>query len=115
MKHQESKLQRECVKWFGLQYPKIKYLLIAIPNGGKRSIIEASIMKSEGVKAGTPDLFLAVPNKSHPGLFIEMKYGSGRVTMRQRYMIEELKKQGYQVEICRSISEFMNILNVYLT
>ena len=59
--HYESKLQQNCVKWFGMQYAKYDKLLFAIPNGGHRSKTEAGILIGEGVKAGVADLMLAVP------------------------------------------------------
>ena len=49
MKHEESRLQQNCVKWFRYQYPEPKYLIYANANGGARSRIEAMIMKGEGV------------------------------------------------------------------
>lgn len=47
-RHEESHLQRQCVAWFRLQYPKLARLLFAVPNGGGRSKVEAGIMKAEG-------------------------------------------------------------------
>ena len=54
-RHLESQLQRQCVAWFRLQYPKHARLLFAVPNGGGRSRIEAAIMKAEGVTAGVSE------------------------------------------------------------
>ena len=47
--------------------------VFAIPNGGHRHIKVAAKLKAEGVKAGIPDIFVAVPNSYSAGLFIEMK------------------------------------------
>ena len=52
MKFEESHIQRACVRWFALQYPELKGILFAVPNGGGRSKIEAGILKAEGVTAG---------------------------------------------------------------
>ena len=57
-RHQESDLQRSCVAWFRETYPAHALMLFAVPNGGGRSRIEASIMKGEGVTAGVADLIL---------------------------------------------------------
>jgi len=35
MRHIESQIQKDCVTWFRLQYPKIGRLLFAVPNGGE--------------------------------------------------------------------------------
>lgn len=58
-------------------YPELRYMF-AIPNGGKRHIIDASKLKAMGVKAGAPDILLPVKrgeffSKHHSGLFIELK------------------------------------------
>ena len=114
MKHQESTLQRLCVKWFRLQYPQLALLLHANPNGGKRSRIEAAIMKGEGVTAGVPDLELNVPSCSFPGLFIEMKSEKGTLSESQRNVIIELENQGYKVAVCRTFDEFKQTIESYL-
>lgn len=49
MRHIESQIQKDCVTWFRLQYPKIGRLLFAVPNGGARNAKEAAIMKGEGL------------------------------------------------------------------
>lgn len=114
MRHTESRLQVSCVRWFRLQYPKYANNLFAIPNGGKRNSIEASIMKYEGVTAGVPDLFLAMVMSDGPGLFIEMKTPDGKASMAQKEMQAVLSKQGYAVVTCRSLQEFMDTINDYM-
>lgn len=42
--HEESRIQQACVRWFRMQYPRFARLLIAVPNGGGRSKIEAAII-----------------------------------------------------------------------
>jgi len=110
--HPESKLQQQCVKWFNTQYPK--HLLFAIPNGGYRSVIEAKIMKGEGVISGVADLFLMFPNSKYNGLFIEMKYGSGKLTENQKEFESKATFYGYEYIVCRTINEFMNTINNYI-
>ena len=114
--HLESALQRMCVRWFRLQYPQFAKLLFAIPNGGRRSAIEAAIMQGEGVTAGVPDLFFARPAKqwgAH-GMFIEMKSGTGRLTPSQKEMGMMLTNSGYLVHPCNSFDQFMKIIEKYL-
>ena len=114
MKNEESRLQMNCVKLFRLQNREISHLLFSIPNGGYRSKTIAGIMKAEGVVSGVPDLFLAIPKGQYAGLFIEMKTPKGVVSDNQKMMIEALKKQGYAVEICRTIPDFMETTEKYL-
>jgi hypothetical protein len=112
MKHPESKLQQNCVRWFRLQYPK--YILFAIPNGGKRNVITASILKAEGVVAGIPDLFLAQPSLHYSGLFVEMKSTKGRLSDNQKAVIPKLELN-YKVVICNSFDSFKEQINLYLS
>lgn len=114
MRHPESILQTQCVNWFRWQYPGYVLDLWAIPNGGKRSKVEAAIMQGEGVTPGVPDLFLAVPMSDFTGLFIEMKAGDNTSTPKQRVMQDRLRGRGYMVVECRTIDEFMGEVNRYL-
>lgn len=61
-RHEESQIQRSCLRWFRLQYPQYALLCFAVPNGGARNKREASIMKAEGVTAGVADVILLIPS-----------------------------------------------------
>jgi len=66
--HKESKIQQGIVKYLRT----LGYYVFACPNGGYRgSIIEASIMKSEGVLAGVSDLVIVLPEGRV--VFVEIK------------------------------------------
>jgi hypothetical protein len=110
MTHNESKLQRMCVQWFRVQFPHL--VLFAIPNGGRRGKVEASIMKGEGVLAGVADLFLMLPAGHYNGLFIEMKY-DGRQSGSQRNFERKARENGYGYVICRTFEEFQNTILAY--
>ncbi len=112
--HHESRLQRSCVKWFRMQHRALAKLLIAVPNGGKRSKIEAMIMSGEGVTPGMTDLLLLVPRGKYHGLCIEMKYGKGTCSAAQNEYHELLLQQGYAVAVCWTLDEFMKDVNEYL-
>ncbi len=93
--------------------PELK-LMFHIPNGGKRNITTAKRLKAEGVKAGVPDIFLAVARNGYHGLFIEMKVGYNKPTANQRKWLRELDEQGYQTSVCYSKEEAMEMLIKYL-
>lgn len=123
MKHSESKLQQSCVRWFDYQYPNLRYNLFAIPNGGARGKIEASIMKGEGVRAGVADLFFAkefpslvtdVTGIQYHGLFIEMKFERGKQTVYQKEFQRAVEKQGYRYEVIYNFDSFKNLIETYL-
>jgi hypothetical protein len=71
-------------------------------------------LKAEGVVAGIPDLFLAVPRGDRSGLFIEMKAGKGVLTDSQKEAIRQLTMQGYRCEVIRSVDEFQAKVNEYM-
>lgn len=119
MKYIESNEQQMLIKWVNLHY--IKHLdlplgpyLISFANGGKRDIREAARLKKEGVKAGVPDLFLALPSNKYHGLFIEMKSPSGRLTENQKKYFALLTDQYYKCVVCRSWIEAKEAILNYL-
>lgn len=112
MKHHESEIQAACVKWFRYQHPD--KVLFSIPNGGFRRYQTAVRLRKEGALAGVPDLFLAAANKTYHGLFIEMKFGSGKQTDNQLKISDRLMIAGYDVVVCRSVDEFMEAVENYL-
>lgn len=105
MRHPESCLQRQIVRWFRLQYPQ--YLIAAIPNGGYRSAHEARIMKLEGVLAGFSDLIIITPRNI---LFVEVKTKDGRQSELQKVFQSNVQRLGYKYFICRSLDEFCAIV-----
>lgn len=59
---------------------KLRYF--AIPNGGKRSKVEAAIMKGLGVRAGVPDI--CVLCRDGTVVFLELKSAKGTTTAAQK-------------------------------
>jgi len=102
MKHEEEHIQCDFIKWFRMQYPS--ELIFAIPNGGKRNMLEAVRLKRQGVIAGVPDLFIAKSNEKYNGLFIEMKSEKGKKSPNQIAISNTLEIKGYKVEFCNSLS-----------
>ena len=79
-------------------YPQI--VIFAIPNGGQRSITEASRLKAEGVLAGIPDLFIAKPVGNYSGLFVEMKRTKkSSLSATQKTRINALTTAGYKTHV----------------
>ena len=129
MINRESQIQQACVTWFRLQYPAYKLSLLAIPNGQKRAVKvnsrgqyycpSAMRQKDEGLLPGASDLLLAVPQMSNGlihrcGLWIEMKTDKGKLSADQILFAEQQVKMGYSFACCRSLDEFMNVVNNYL-
>ena len=114
MRHEESRLQQACVKWFRLQYPKYARLLFSVPNGAVMSPVTARIMKAEGIVAGVSDLILLVPSGNWHALCIEMKTEVGRQSKEQVEWQKEVEAQGYRYSVCRSCKDFLVTVKGYL-
>lgn len=92
-------------------------LLFAVPNGGHRNKATAGRMKAEGVRAGVPDIFLAVPSvsKGFHGAFIELKVKHNQPTPQQSSWMALLAAQGYFVcTIWDDPAEVVRVLEWYL-
>lgn len=108
--------QATLIQWCNLQsckYSELK-MIFAIPNGGYRNKAEARKLKATGTKSGVPDLFLAVPRNGKYGLFIEMKVGRNKCTDNQKKWIRNLLEQGYEVKVCYSCEEAIQVIKKYL-
>lgn len=109
----EQKALMQWAKWQEGRYSELK-LLYHCPNGGTRNKLEAANLKRQGVKAGVPDLFLPVPRSQKHGLFIEMKVGRNKCTDNQKKWIRNLLEQGYEVKVCYSCEEAIQVIKKYL-
>ena len=108
----EFLIQARFVAWVRHNHPE--HMIFHIPNGGQRSKIEGARMKSLGVLAGVPDLF--IPSLK---LFIEMKNTQGTPSAAQWKIMEQLGEYGYAVAVCNSLANaqtvFDNALEVHHT
>ena len=114
MSHPESILQRQCVKWFRLQYTGIGNLLFCVPNGGFRNQIEAKIMKGEGVVSGVSDLIFLHSNGVYNALCIEIKVPGGKQTANQKDWQILAERHGNKYVVCHSLDEFIREVNGYI-
>lgn len=114
MRHIEDQLQKACVRWFDLQYPKLSKYLVCVPNGGKRNAIEAAKLKQMGVRAGFPDLILLVSNRFYPFMGIELKARKGRQSEHQKEYEREFGRIGARYVVVRSLEEFIDTVKAYM-
>lgn len=110
---QEQKSLIEWAKWQEKKYPELK-MLMHVPNEGKRSKRYGAELKRMGLKAGFPDLGLFVPRNNKHALFLEMKVGRNKCTDNQKKWIRALMEQGYEVKVCYSAEEAIQIIKRYL-
>lgn len=110
----ESQIQKDCVRWFRLQYPAIEPLFFAVPNGGARNAWTAKIMKDEGVRAGVADLVLLLPRSGFAYLCIEMKKPGGKQSESQVEFQKMVEKAKGRYVICYSLNEFVKAVRGYI-
>lgn len=91
--HRESLEQRAFIQWCDLH--PVARRIFAIPNGGVRTKLQGALLKAEGVRPGIPDLMLPVVRGGASGLFVEMKWDTGKESKDQALRISELVAEGY--------------------
>ena len=124
--NEEHQVQRACVTWFRIQYPELRRMLFAVPNGSRRTVWEQRQAMEEGMVSGVADLVLSVPRGGYGALFIEMKKESevwkgGKRTVTRGYQSKAQKewqadaeRHGNRYVVCHSLDEFMTAVNGYL-
>lgn len=111
--HHEAIMQSAFFHWLGF-YKKLRKTCWGNMNGGQRTNKAGHFAKLSGLTPGVPDVTIAIPTASHPGLFIEFKVKGGRLTPEQKEMIADLIDRGYAVHVCYSFEEAQDVLINYL-
>jgi len=106
MKQLEERIQAECFKWAWNTFPDLRRQLFHIPNGGRRSKVEAMRFQAMGVIAGVPDLCLVV-NDGH-SYFFEIKGSSTAVSPAQKKLHALWKSKNIPIVVCRTLQEFQH-------
>lgn len=101
----EDDEQRAVVDWLNTY----RIAFTAVPNGGKRSRIEAAIMVGLGVQRGFPDLIVVERPPAHPDALcaaIELKRREGGVVSpEQEAWLARLQSLGWVVAVCEGADE----------
>lgn len=119
-RNSEHSIQKSFFDYLGKKYGSYRKVCFSIPNEGARSLIQGSLLKQRGLTKGVPDIFCAIPNGNHHGLFIEFKKKDyknqcdGGLSLNQKDMIYNLRTHGYRCEICYSLDEAIHIFESYI-
>jgi len=84
-------------KFMENRYPELK-LLHHCPNGGKRDRISAAVLK-----------------RQYASLYIEMKYGDGRLQKEQKDFLKQAADYGNFVAVCYSQEIALKVIEDYVT
>ena len=112
----EDTEQQAVIQWARMTagcWPELK-LLHHIPNGGSRNKREAAKLKRMGVLAGVPDLHLPVARSGYNGLYIEMKYGDGRLLASQKEFLIRAAHFNNYCAVCYTAEDAIAVLQNYL-
>lgn len=102
-KDEEHRLQVAIVQYMRLrQYQNKDFIYFAVPNGGWRNPTVAAKLKAEGVRAGVSDLIIIKQGKV---FFVELKTPTGKQSDSQKIFEQEVKKQGFDYLIWRSVDD----------
>ena len=93
----ESKHQQAFIVWAN-RHVDAKHIY-AIPNGGARSKATAGRLKAEGVRRGVLDLHLPASRGVHKSLYIEFKFGDGRLSPEQSEFSSYVISEGHAVAV----------------
>lgn len=110
----EHELQVAFFQWLTLQYPAVRKVSFAVPNGVRCSFSQAKKLVAEGLTKGALDVILAIPNSTFHALFIEFKIKPNKPTLEQEAMISNLSVNGYKCEVCYNLEEAINAVNNYV-
>jgi len=92
--------------------------IYSTPNGGKRSLVTASILKAEGARAGVWDCFDPFPiiiegGAMLPGLYLEFKTPGEFLTDKQIEFGEALRPRNYVFSIVHTPAEAVEAVEMY--
>jgi hypothetical protein len=104
--------------WLYLQFRDAWEHTFHPPNGGSRTKAEAGIFKTQGVKAGVPDIVMDLPRGAYHGLRIELKASPpnhAAVSPSQKEWNLRLCAAGYCAVICKGIDAAKQVTEAYLS
>ena len=114
----EGRIQAACYQHFWNNYPQYRGLYFAVPNENNRAdsnVISGAQRRAMGVYHGVSDTILLLPRGKYHGLCIEYKDEKGRQSEYQKEWQRLVEMQGYRYEIVRSLSDFQELINEYLS
>jgi hypothetical protein len=110
----ETLAQIAVFDWIRL-HKEISPYAFHIPNEGKRSYFMGAILKRMGMRSGVSDIFIAIPNKTYHGAFIELKEGKNKPTNSQLQFLQDMSDKGYFTKVCFGSDETIECIKQYMS
>lgn len=114
----EMRIQSDCVRWIHNEHPETRGLFFHIKNELDRPDANAMLgarLRAEGIVKGVADCALMMKRGPYGALFVEFKTEIGRQSEAQKNWEHIIKAQGYSYHLCRSLEQFKEIINDYLS
>jgi hypothetical protein len=108
----EDLLQADCFQHAWNNHPETRRCMWHVPNGKKRTIIDAVILKAMGVLAGVHDLHFYWQSQYY---IFELKVGVNQLTDSQEKYRDAMTSQGAIFYEIRDLETFKEILTTILT
>ncbi|QEQ96265.1 VRR-NUC domain-containing protein [Neptunomonas concharum] len=120
MRDREGSEQAAFFNWLRVRHPAVFDMAYHVPNGGSRKggQKEGARLKAQGVKAGVPDICIAIPRGGYFGLYIEFKATpphNAVVSVTQKAWLEKLASQGYKSVLCKGFDALKAEVEAYLS
>jgi hypothetical protein len=109
MKRAEAAIQRQVFEHYRARGAPNTFMF-AVPNGGKRGLVEAVNFKREGVTAGVPDI-IAIRSGEVFGL--ELKAAKGKLSPAQKDVQRRMRDAGSFVGNAKGLDEALYILEFW--
>ena len=111
----EREEQTKFFKYLKRDHPDHEVVCFSIFNEGKRTPGQLAILLAAGLQPGIPDTFCSFPNKFKNGLYIEFKYGSGKLSEAQIKRISHLERMNYQCNVCYLADDAIAVFEQYIS
>lgn len=109
MDKSESKIQQEIVievnNKFCLKSNNPRWIIFAVPNGGKRDAREAKSLKNTGILPGASDLILQTHKET---IYIEVKTYKGFQSQEQKDFQKRVEDLGFKYWLVRSVEDVLD-------
>lgn len=119
----EAQIQMSTVLWLWNTHPETRHLYFAVQNELSTSnrlskqdqLREGARRRAMGVVSGVSDAILFLPRGGYHAACIEFKTSVGRQSEAQKEWQHLVTKQGYLYVVIRSLEEFQDFINKYLS
>ncbi len=108
-KHPEQDVQRAILQFIHAQYPRA--FVFHVPNGGKRTLLEAIALKSIGVVSGVADLCILWAG-GRVG-FLEVKSAKGSATDNQMAFAAKCEELGIPFAFVRGDADAQRVMKIW--